>query len=298
MFQITALDLADWDAFSKLSTNVQLQPVTKGRLGANLVSLENGLVPLVRTTTRYTNPNQIMTENHQHLLGCIQKVVPCNFNNALLEIYDNRYCTMGYHSDQALDLDEKSSICIFSCYNQADTKSLRTLHIKNKTRNETTKIVLQHNSIVTFSVTTNANFVHKITLDNPGDNKVQWLGVTLRTSKTFIEFRDDKPYFHKTDTQLVLAGGEQEKQFFKQRSLENATTDHVWPVLDYTLSPGDLEPCFANDDIFTAFNNLKTDLDSVFEMQQISPRTKRFMYAMMSRLLHSDKEDEEHKGAW
>jgi hypothetical protein len=294
-FQTTILNLGEWNAFQDLLSGVDLEPITTGRLGGTLGLIQNGLVPLVRTTSRYTLSIQNMTKHHQRLLQHIQKIPPneCIYNNALIEVYGHQYRSMGYHSDQAQDLDEKSSICLFSCYNNPNTKSLRNLHIKNKSTGQQDVIILKHNSIVTFSVKTNAQFVHKIVLENADDDKTQWLGLTFRTSKTFIEFQDNTPYFSKTDRQLLLATKEQEKQFYKQRSLENATTDHVWPVLNYTLSPSDLlNPFVTKSDLF----DIKVPyLDTIFETQNTSPRTKKFMYALLATTLHS--EDEEHKGA-
>ena len=50
----------------------------------------------------------------------------------MIEIYDSKYCKMGFHTDQSLDLQENSYIGIFSCYNDPTTKDLRKLKVKNK----------------------------------------------------------------------------------------------------------------------------------------------------------------------
>ena len=52
---------------------------------------------------------------HYDIIENIKKIsgIDVKLNNALIEIYGSKYCTMGYHSDQSLDLDEKSYICIF-----------------------------------------------------------------------------------------------------------------------------------------------------------------------------------------
>merc|ERR1712050_536946 len=105
---------------------------------------------------------------------------------ALIELYTNTYATMGFHSDQDLDLEEGSSIAVFSCYKHPELASPpRKLVVESKEPGGGTfEIPLTHNSVVVFSVETNRRFRHKIVLDaaaQPPEN--QWLGVTFRTSK-------------------------------------------------------------------------------------------------------------------
>ena len=70
------------------------------------------------------------------------------FNNALLEMYDKDYVTMGEHSDQAQDLDLDSYICLFSCYNNIETKDIRSLKIKNKTDTIQVECLLDEKKLV------------------------------------------------------------------------------------------------------------------------------------------------------
>ena len=153
---------------------------------------------------------------------------------------------MNYHSDQCLDLDSNSYIGLFSCYenpNQLTEKNLRKLIVKDKVSNDEFEISLTHNSVVLFSLETNTKFLHKIILEalpNPKsltmDNK--WLGITFRKSKTFIQFKDNIPYFPNGEL-FELANDEQQSEFYKLRGQENYNLNFVYPKLTYTLSMGD-----------------------------------------------------------
>jgi hypothetical protein len=84
---------------------------------------------------------------------------------------------------------------------------------------------LTHNGVVIFSVGTNRRFRHKIVLDRtPGMAENRWLGVTFRTSKTLVRFRDG---------QTLLPDGTRR---------ENTETDFTYPRLTYTISDSDLTP--------------------------------------------------------
>jgi hypothetical protein len=234
-------------SFEELSKATIFESVTKGRQGAVIVDKStNEFIPIVRTTTIYKRKCQQFLQMHSDIINKIRSATNINleFNNALVEIYDQQYKTMGFHSDQAQDLQENSYICIFSCYD-ASTKGLRKLVIKEKTdASKETIINMDHNSVILFSTETNKKYLHKIILDTDTntesyiDNK--WLGITFRLSKTFIYFVDEasyfKPYFRHNNKQLTIANNEEKKEFYKYRSLENKEIDFTWPDLTYTLS--------------------------------------------------------------
>jgi hypothetical protein len=101
---------------------------------------------------------------------------------------------------------------------------------------------LTHNSVVVFSVDTNRRFKHKIVLDRSGRlPENQWLGVTFRTSKTFVRFRDGHTYFP-DGARLTPADEEQRREFYQLRRRENNETDFGYPRLTYTISDSDLMP--------------------------------------------------------
>ena len=231
--------------FDDLTKSIKFDDITDGRKGANLVDItQNGLISLVRTTTKYKNPNQSFTPIHYNIMKMIGHTVTANFNNALIEIYNSKYCNMGYHSDQALDLDDNSYICLFSHYSNPSTTSLRKLKVKSKINDEQTEIILDHNSIVLFTVETNSKYLHKIMLDK-NNSKDEWLGITFRKSKTFIFFNNELPYFYKDNLsiQLTLATDDQVIEFMKLRKRENKTTDtNIYDFITYTISPGDIMP--------------------------------------------------------
>lgn len=202
-------------------------------------------MPLVRTTTRYSSPTQRFQGVHERLAQQIQEraALSIGFNNALIESYTNAYTTMGSHSDQALDLANESFIAVFSCYQRPEASPPRKLIFESKgSGGGKFEIPLAHNSIVAFSVDTNRQLRHKIVLDTPvrtTDN--QWLGVTFRTSKTFVRFRDGHVYLPQ-GARLMSADDEQRHEFYRLRRRENNETDFIYPPLTYTISESDLTP--------------------------------------------------------
>ncbi|WP_406528384.1 alpha-ketoglutarate-dependent dioxygenase AlkB [Streptomyces sp. I8-5] len=237
---------AEENSFAELSASDRLEDMGKGRRGAVLTKAdETDGVPLVRTTSRYSSPAQRFRAVHERLARRIQEhaALPVAFNNALIEAYTNAYRTMGGHSDQALDLADESFIAVFSCYEHPEVAPQRKLIFESKEpEGEKFEIPLAHNSIVTFSVESNRRLRHKIVLDAPaGTPDNQWLGVTFRTSKTFLRFRDGHAYLPQ-GARLMPADDEQKHEFYRLRRRENNETDFVYPPLAYTVSESDLMP--------------------------------------------------------
>ncbi|KOX31615.1 MULTISPECIES: hypothetical protein [unclassified Streptomyces] len=234
------------DLFAELSASTRLEDVGKGRRGAVIAEVdEAGAVPLVRTTTRYGSPAQRFRAVHERLARRVQEraALPAGFNNALVESYTNAYRTMGAHSDQALDLADGSFIAVFSCYRDPGAGPSRKLIFETKEPGgEKFEIPLAHHGVVAFSVDTNRRLRHRIVWDAPdraADNP--WLGVTFRTSKTLVRFRDGHPYLPRGD-RLVPADDEQRSEFYRLRRRENAEADFGYPPLGYTVSESDLMP--------------------------------------------------------
>ena len=205
---------------------IEFEHITNGRKGVILVDVKNDLVPLVRSTTRYTNPPQAFTCDVKTIRDNIRNN---SFNNAMVEMYDSSYKTMRYHSDQALDLEPTSDIAIYSCYKDPSRPS-RKLVIRNKETSEIIELVMEHNSVIMFSVLTNSLYEHKIVLID--STTTEWLGITFRQSKTFIKFVDEVPYFCTNvmlslvnDVMLSLANDVQEKEFFKIIQFINRTNN-------------------------------------------------------------------------
>ncbi|MGW2374142.1 alpha-ketoglutarate-dependent dioxygenase AlkB [Kitasatospora sp. NPDC001683] len=232
--------------FAELSASARLEELGKGRRGATLTRVdETGGVPLVRTTTRYTSPAQRFRAVHERLAQRIRELaaLPVDFNNALIESYTNVNTTMGAHSDQALDLADESFIAVFSCYRHPEAGPPRKLIVESKeSGGERFEIPLTHNGFVTFSVESNRRLRHKIVLDKPvptADNV--WLGLTFRTSKTLVRFRDGRPHLPQ-GARLTSADDEQSREFYRLRRRENQETDFTYPPLTYTVSESDLLP--------------------------------------------------------
>lgn len=245
MFNQYTLDYSELpNPFVLLSDSIEFENITKGRIGTNIFQIQNDLIPLVRTTTKYNKPGQKFLPVHSELVNkirCISGIEEIDFNNGLVEIYSSQYRTMGFHTDQAQDLESDSYICICSFYSDSNTYVPRTLVIKNKSTGIENQIKLTHNSIVLFSTQTNSEHIHKIILDSDLFPDTTWLGITLRLSKTFVKFSNSIPYFYPTKRILRLVESkEEEKEFYKLRSLENSTINFTYPELDWTLSPSDL----------------------------------------------------------
>ncbi|MFG2819164.1 hypothetical protein ACGFX4_07000 [Kitasatospora sp. NPDC048365] len=237
---------SDADLFAELSAASALEDVGKGRRGAVLAGVdEAGRVPLVRTTTRYGSPAQRFRDVHERLAREIQDRagLAVGFNNALVEVYTNAYATMGAHSDQALDLADGSFIAVFSCYRRPEAEPARKLVFEQKEPGgEGFEIPLAHHGVVAFSVALNRRLRHRIVLDAPAraaDN--EWLGVTFRTSRTFLRFEDGQPHLPQGG-RLTPATDEQSRDFYRLRRRENQETDFRYPPLTYTVSASDLLP--------------------------------------------------------
>lgn len=276
-------DAGESGLFDKLIKSVPWETVGKGRQGAVLVRPDKPHgVPIVRTTTKYEKPAICFQAVHDKLARAIQKCAstPNEFNNALIENYTTAYAKMGFHSDQALDLqdsggggssskgDELSScIAVFSCYDNPDGAN-RKLVVEPKVMTGTEhgdgtfEIPLRHNSVVVWNLDANRRFRHKIVLDNKNRGvgtrgpaaKVpdsRWLGVTFRTSKTFVKYTS-QPETSATVVAALLEDGtpltlatrddeQQTREFYSLRGRENRETSFVYPSsLTYTISPSDL----------------------------------------------------------
>lgn len=240
-------------SFQELNITL-LETLGKGREGGVIVDpkgFENDiLVPIVRTTTCYQNPSQTFQIVHRKLVHNLIQAFDESlvFNNALVEIYDDTYRKMGFHTDQSLDLEPNSWICLFSCYEFPEKATLRTLQTVNKRTGECVDILLDHNSAILFSTEVNNTHLHKIIITGkPQKGNGQWLGITFRLSRTFVEFvsGSDLPFLCSWQVQnkvpLMLANDKERREFYHYKSAENKT-DGVfeYPGIHYTLSKSDL----------------------------------------------------------
>lgn len=235
--------------FNELIDPIKFENIGKGRKGTVLVSVncENNTVPIIRTTTKYNEAAQRFSSVHYDIIDEIKNefknmkgIENIEFNNALTEIYDPSYRKMGFHTDQSLDLAKDSYICLFSCYkNTPVSKDLRKLIIKNKTTNNISEILLENNSAVLFSTSSNHKHLHKIVLDTNGSNNI-WMGMTFRMSNTFIKFIDEIPYFNSSNKALQMATPQEKNAFYKHKGNENSNDNYIYPEINYTISISDM----------------------------------------------------------
>lgn len=232
----------DTNLFDELSTSTKFENIVNGRLGANLVDYKDGLVPLVRTTTNYSEPNQNFLPIHHAIMESIKSTTEyegLEFNNAMIEVYSSEYRNMKFHSDQSLDLADDSYICIFSCYSDPLSTDVRKLKIKKKETDECSEFLMDHNSIILFPVSINQKYLHRIILETASTN-TKWMGITFRLSKTFIKFVDKTPYFSSNNTILRMGDMDERKAFMKCKGIENSTTEYIYPEINFTISSGDM----------------------------------------------------------
>jgi len=239
--------------FQELDESVQFENITDDRQIANLVLTNDMYVPIVRTTTKYNKPAQLFPKIYSDIADNIKNIaktkdIHVDINNAMVEIYNTKYKTMKFHSDQALDLAKNSYICIFSCYSNSKA-DIRKLQIKNKSNDnssEYSEILMKDNSVIIFSTETNKKYLHKIILNNSNENNKniqdkqnnKWLGITFRLSHTFIKFINEVPYFM-NNQELKIANDDERKEFYKCKGLENIKTDYNYPEIFYTISISD-----------------------------------------------------------
>jgi hypothetical protein len=243
MFSQHMIDLGP-KTFEVLAQPEHLTQAARGRRGGLLVHVENEEVPLLRSSSAFDSPC-LFSECHYQLMQRIREVeAAALFNNAMIEMYDANYTTMGFHTDCGLDLAPGTFIALFSCYNDPDAvDNYRTLHIRNKTTNEETKLTLHHNSVVLWSVEANKQHVHSIILEAAAPSKkVAWLGLTLRCSKTFVRFDEDRvPRLIASNKVLHLASVQEKHALFRQKGAENRLVEFDYnDGIDFTVSPGDL----------------------------------------------------------
>lgn len=272
--------------YMDLYRSVNFEDITRGRKGAIIVdcksnkdnkdikSNKNSKIPIVRTTTSYKNRASTFDNIHYSIIEDIKRVTSkdLHFNNAMIELYSTEYKKMKFHSDQDLDLEENSYICILSLYNNPQTESLRRLVVKDKKTGDISSITLYHGSIVLFSIETNRQYRHKIVLENSKDNDTVWLGVTLRLSGTFITFKNNMPYIE--DDILTLADDRQRREFIRLKSIENEKIDNINEIdrlkksnINYTLSISDtLYPTMSS----LIENSIKPDIQEK-KINNISP---------------------------
>jgi len=267
MFNQASLNLVD-NTYDILSKSCEFEQINKGRQGAILV---NNIIdiPIVRSITNYTNPTQLFRDIHHKLVEYISSITKSEYNNVMIEQYTSEYSKMKFHSDMALDINPDSNICIYSCYannthananttaSSQTNLSYRRLVTKCKLTNEIHEYELKNNSIIWFSADINSKYTHKIV--GTGD----WLGITLRLSKTYIHFINDIPYFRDTSAMITISTESEIIYLLKKRSIENKTInksiDSIYGnINNITLSNSDcllpvdskIDTTFIADDIF------------------------------------------------
>ena len=209
------------------------------------INLDKTEIPLVRTTAQYSLPPQPFGLLDLRIRNEIAKLLPTQkiLNHATLEIYNDYYRTMKYHTDQYLDIEKDSFFALFTLYEDPQASPSRVLICKNKLTGATHEIELAHNTVVTFSYETNHLYLHKIVVAPNLKRGNRWLGLTFRTAKTFLELDDrGKPL------NIRLASELEAKQLYNLKHNENKNATDIYEdgsnvlITMYTLSSSDLLP--------------------------------------------------------
>jgi hypothetical protein len=127
---------------------------------------------------------------------------------------------------------------LFSVYEDLEEKNPKILRIKEKSTGNISELKMDHNSIIIFSTETNAKYLHKIVSNIEKKTKSRWLGITFRLSRTFVEYRENEPYFIDTDERMLIATENERKKFYNHKSSENTQIGYEYPYenVRYTLS--------------------------------------------------------------
>jgi hypothetical protein len=227
--------------FDDIEKDNIFETITNGRKACILADKKDETTPIVRSTTQYTHPDKDFNSIYYNIVDNLKSKTALDiyFNNAMVEIYDDYYTKMKYHTDQTLDLDDDSYIGIYSLYKNEEVKDSekRVLKIKDRKTNKINEILMDHNSLILFSSEINKKFLHKIILPN-GKSGNKWMGITFRKSKSFVRFIDNEPYLN--GVKLHLASEEERKKFYNMRSRENKDMKFEYPDINYTLSETDV----------------------------------------------------------
>lgn len=235
MFRKCRLDYRN-DAFLELLQSHAWTDLSPHRKAAMLVSPDADSIPVVRTTSP-TVACSVFQPVHLRLLHAVDIASgrAHSFNNVMAEVYDPGYTKMRFHTDCALDLESGSQICIFSCYEKEDDHP-RRLVIRDKVNGEVEEIVMEHCSIILFDMDANIRHVHKIVSDGSG-SRARWLGLTMRTSGTFVTPQEDEAVVFRKDGLPMLTATEDDKRwFFEMKKQENKSPDFKYPHIQFSLA--------------------------------------------------------------
>ena len=87
MFSKYDIKLKD-NLFEELANSAKFEKLGKGRQGTVLTHVQNNIIPIVRTTTKYNNQSQLFKQIHYEIMNKINYVQKTNqnlyFNNALI----------------------------------------------------------------------------------------------------------------------------------------------------------------------------------------------------------------------
>lgn len=194
-------------------------------------------MPLVRTMLKVNSPAQYFSHALTQLIDQIKIAfkethAELEFNSAKIEIYTHApRSLLGFRVDTSgLDLQPDSAVCLFSCYNKQIESS-------------TAFFGIPHNSAAIFAPKQHIFFYPiPLTLNTPAS--LHWMSITLKLSKTFVDFSLAAPRLLTENRQwrpLCLATQKDYHDLNVMKCRENNDSSFEYPpLLAFTISPGDL----------------------------------------------------------
>lgn len=224
------------DAFQEFFHAHAWTNLSHDRRAAMLVLPDADFIPIVRTTCP-TVSCWCFGLVHLRLMQAIDSASgnAHSFNNAMAEVYDPEYTKMRFHTDCALDLEDDSEICIFSCY-EDECDHPRTLVTRDKESGKVEEMSMDHLSVIIFDVGANSRHVHKIVSNGC---KARWLGLTLRTSKTFVTRQS--VVFRHDGSKMTAATEHDRSMLFKLKGQENKLSSFKYPHIQFSLAEFKIE---------------------------------------------------------
>ncbi|KAK5164933.1 uncharacterized protein LTR77_009598 [Saxophila tyrrhenica] len=212
---------------------------------------EDGSMPVYRHPSDQTLPTERWTLAVDQVRRAAEQVVGHALNHALIQLYRGGTDYISEHSDKTLDIAKGSSIVniSFGALRKMRLRTKRSAGRSSQTSSPppvrtTYRIPMPHNSMITMSLPTNAEYLHGITADKRPDCELapaetafggQRISLTFRNIATFLNADSSRIWGQgatakdKESAKVVVNGdAEQSERLVKAFGKENAATSIAW----------------------------------------------------------------------
>lgn len=213
---------------------------------------EDGRTPVYRHPSDQTLPIEKWTPTVDQVRRAAEEVVGHPLNHALIQLYRSGSDYISEHSDKTLDIAKGSKIVNVS-FGAQRTMRLRTKRRAAATTTNTTgtlhgratyRVPMPHNSMITMTLPTNAEYLHGINADKrPAVELIeaetayegQRISLTFRNIGTFLD-KDSKYIWGQGATmsskedarEVINADAEQSEKLVRAFGMENSTSSIEW----------------------------------------------------------------------